>query len=246
MNDHELLRYSRQIMLPEIGIEGQKKLLKSTVLIVGVGGLGSPTALYLAASGVGHIILSDSDIVEESNIQRQIIYETTDIGFKKAAQATKKLRKLNPNITITTYPMLTRENVDSAVSQADIVLDGTDRFSSRFTINKACIKNKVPLVSAAVIKMEGQVSVFKGYLDSMPCYRCLYPEDTTEDFRCVENGILSPVAGIIGSIQALQAIKVITNVGDQLIGKLLVVDAKSLSFNKIKLSKNPKCPTCSA
>ncbi len=244
MNDQDLLRYSRQIMLPQVGIENQQKLLDSTILLIGVGGLGSPSALYLAAAGVGHLIIADFDKVEISNLQRQIIHHTQDIGKYKVDSAKAKMLAINPDIKITTLKDLDADNLDSWVKKADIVLDGTDNFEARFQINNACVHARVPLVSAAVIRFEGQLSVFKGYQSDQPCYQCLYSKEGSNDENCVENGILAPVAGLMGSLQALQAVKTIMNLGEQLTGQLLMVDALDLSFRSVKISKDAACPIC--
>ena len=208
MNDQDLLRYSRQIMLPQIGSEGQESLLNSTMLLIGMGGLGSPSAMYLAASGVGHLIIADFDQVELSNLQRQIVHHTDDIGKDKVDSAKAKMVAINPNIKVTTIKDLNENNLNSWISEVDVVLDGTDNFDTRFKVNKACVDEKKPLVSAAVIRFEGQLSVFKGYEKHQPCYQCLYSVEGNSDENCVENGILAPVAGVMGSLQALQAIKV--------------------------------------
>ena len=245
MNDQELLRYSKQIMLPQIDIEGQQKIIDSTMLIIGMGGLGSPTALYLAAAGVGHIIIADFDQVELSNLQRQIIHRTSDIGDDKVNSAKSKLLELNPNIKVTIANELVHtDNLSSLIKDVDIVLDGTDNFESRFEINKACVEFQKPLVSAAVIRLEGQISVFKGYEKDQPCYQCLYSQEGSGRENCVENGVLAPVAGLIGTIQALQAIKVLLNLGEQLCGVLMLVDALDLSFRKVKIVKDSECPIC--
>ena len=209
MNDQELLRYSRQIMLPQVDIEGQQKLIDSTALIIGMGGLGSPSALYLAAAGVGHLIIADFDQVELSNLQRQIIHHTGDIGKDKVDSAKEKLLAINPNIQVDVVKQLSDDNLGSLINQADVILDGTDNFKSRFAINKASVENKKPLVSAAVIRFEGQLCVFKGYESDQPCYQCLYSEEGSGREKCVENGVLARVAGLLGSLQELQAIKVI-------------------------------------
>ena len=245
MNDQELLRYSKQIMLPQIDVEGQQKIIDSTMLIVGMGGLGSPTALYLAAAGVGHIIIADFDQVELSNLQRQIIHRTSDIGDDKVNSAKAKLLELNPNIKVTiANEIVHTDNLSSLIKDVDIVLDGTDNFESRFEINKACVEFQKPLVSAAVIRLEGQISVFKGYEKNQPCYQCLYSEEGGENESCVQNGVLAPVAGLVGTIQALQAIKVLLDLGEQLCGVLLLVDALDLSFRKVKIVKDSECPIC--
>ena len=245
MNDHELLRYSKQIMLPQIDIEGQQKINDSTILIIGMGGLGSPTALYLAAAGVGHIIIADFDQVELSNLQRQIIHSTSDIGDDKVNSAKTKLLELNPNITVTVAnEIMHSDNLASLIKDVDIVLDGTDNFESRFEINKACVECHKPLISAAVIRFEGQISVFKGYEVGQPCYQCLYSEQGDGHESCVENGVLAPVAGLVGTIQSLQAIKVLLGLGEQLCGELLLIDGLDLSFRKVKIVKDSECPIC--
>jgi len=247
MNDQELLRYSKQVMLPQIEIEGQQKIMDSTMLIIGMGGLGSPTALYLAASGVGHIIIADFDQVELSNLQRQIIHGTSDIGDDKVNSAKAKMLEINPNIKVTIANEIVHDdNLASLIKDVDIVLDGTDNFESRFEINKACVEFQKPLVSAAVIRLEGQISVFKGYEKDQPCYQCLYSEEGNENESCVQNGVLAPVAGLVGTIQALQAIKVLLGLGDQLCGKLLLIDGLDLSFRKVKIGKDLKCPICNS
>lgn len=246
MNDHELLRYSKQIMLPQIDVEGQQKIIDSTMLIIGMGGLGSPTALYLAAAGVGHLIIADFDQVELSNLQRQIIHRTADIGEDKVDSAKAKLLELNPNITVTVAnEIMHSDNLASLIKDVDIVLDGTDNFESRFEINKACVECHKPLISAAVIRFEGQISVFKGYEVDQPCYQCLYSEEGNGRESCVENGVLAPVAGLVGTIQALQAIKVLLGLGEQLCGELLLIDGLDLSFRKVKIVKDSECPICS-
>jgi adenylyltransferase/sulfurtransferase len=244
MNDEQLLRYSRQIMLPQIDIEGQEKLLASRVLIIGMGGLGSPVAMYLAAAGVGHLVLVDDDIVELSNLQRQIAHSTKDIGSTKVLSAKQTIQDLNSDITVTCYDKrLDEKELVAEVLAADVVVDGTDNFSSRFALNLHCVKNKTPLISGAAIRMEGQVSVFNK-TPSSPCYRCLYKDEGELDASCSNNGVLSPVVGIIGSIQATEAIKVLLNIGETLDGKLLVLDALSMEMRTLKLKKDPQCPVC--
>ena len=244
MNDQDLLRYSRQIILPEVGIEGQQALLDSTMLLIGVGGLGSPSAMYLAAAGVGHLIIADFDKVELSNLQRQVIHHTDDIGEFKVDSAKAKMLSINPDVKITTVKDLSENNLNAWVEKSDIVLDGTDNFDTRFKINKACVEQKTPLVSAAVIRFEGQLSVFKGYEVDKPCYQCLYSEEGNSDENCTDNGILAPVAGMLGTMQALQAIKVVLNLGEQLVGKLMIIDALDLTFRAVKINKDVSCPVC--
>ena len=247
MEDQELLRYSKQIMLPQVDVEGQQKIIDATVLIVGMGGLGSPTALYLAAAGVGHLIIADFDQVELSNLQRQIIHQTKDIGDDKVNSAKNKLTELNPNIKITiANELIHTGNLPDLIKGVDIVLDGTDNFESRFEINQICVEYQKPLVSAAVVRFEGQVSVFKGFEKDQPCYQCLYSVEGEDNESCIDNGVLAPVAGLVGTIQALQAIKDILEMGDQLSGSLLLIDALDLSFRKVKISKDLKCPVCNS
>jgi adenylyltransferase/sulfurtransferase len=244
MKDEQLLRYSRQIMLPQIDVEGQEKLLASRVLIIGMGGLGSPIAMYLAAAGIGHLVLVDDDVVELSNLQRQIAHGTPDIGLSKVESAKQTLEYLNPEIKITTYAeRLEDKKLSDEIAAADIVIDGTDNFSTRFALNESCVENSTPLVSGAAIRMEGQVSVFNKTPIS-PCYRCLYKDEGELDTSCSTNGVLSPVVGIIGSIQATEAIKVLLDIGETLDGKLLVLDALHMEWRTLKLKKDPSCPVC--
>lgn len=244
MNDEQLLRYSRQIMLPKIDVDGQEKLLASRILIIGLGGLGSPIAMYLAAAGVGHIVLVDDDVVELSNLQRQIAHGSNDIGLTKVESAKQTLKELNPEIEITTFAQrLEKKELSKEIISADIVIDGTDNFTTRFSLNECCVKNKTPLVSGAAIRMEGQVSVFNK-TPSSPCYRCLYKDEGELDTSCSNNGVLSPVVGVIGSIQATEAIKVLLNIGECLDGKLLMFDALQMEWRTLKLKKDPQCPIC--
>ena len=245
MNDKQLLRYSRQIMLPQLDVAGQQKLLDSTALLMGMGGLGSPVALYLAAAGVGHLILVDFDEVEISNLQRQILHSTNDIGKSKVDSAQQTLADLNPEVKVTTInKKLESKDVINYCNQADIVIDGTDNFDTRFIINEACVKTGTPLVSGAAIRMEGQLSVFMND-GTGPCYRCLYREEGEEELRCSENGVLAPVVGVIGSMQAVEAIKVLAGIGETLNGRLLVMDALHMEMRTLKLKKDPQCPVCS-
>ncbi|MEN8219275.1 MAG: molybdopterin-synthase adenylyltransferase MoeB [Pseudomonadota bacterium] len=245
MDDTQLLRYSRQILLPQVGVEGQERLLNAKVLIIGMGGLGSPAAIYLAAAGVGHLRLCDFDVVELSNLQRQIIHNTDDIGKPKVESARDTLLALNPLIEVTPlYQQLDDEALAEQVANVDVVLDCSDNFATRFAINQACVNTKTPLVSGAAIRMEGQISVFRGYLPDSPCYRCLYPNDDTFVETCTQTGILAPQVGIIGSLQALEAMKVIMGVGETLTGGVLLIDALNMEFRRVKLVKNSLCPVC--
>jgi len=245
MNDEQLLRYSRQIMLAAIDIDGQEKLLDSKVLIIGLGGLGSPVAMYLAAAGVGRLTLVDPDQVDLSNLQRQVIHETSAIGQDKVSSAQARLRRLNPdcNIRIINKKLDPKELADE-IGKADAVVDCSDNFDTRFEVNAACVAAGKALISGAVIRMEGQVSVFMPRTDG-PCYRCLYPEGSDTETTCSETGVLAPVAGIIGSIQATETLKVLLNHGEVLSGRLLVMDASTMEWRRITLRKDPACPICS-
>lgn len=246
MNDTQLLRYSRQIMLPLCDIEGQQKLLAAKVLIVGAGGLGSPAAMYLAAAGVGKITIYDNDIVDLSNLQRQISHHTADIGTDKVISTRQTLNKLNPDVNVRAVKeKLTGEQLDLEVNNADVVLDCSDNFSTRFAINRSCVKNQTSLVSGAAIRFEGQVSVFTPGKNDSPCYNCLYSSDGDELQNCATNGVLAPITGIIGSIQALEAMKLILAIGETLTGRLLLLDGLTMELNTMKLKKNYTCPTCS-
>ncbi len=247
MNDDQLLRYSRQIMLPYVGIEGQEKLLNSRILIIGMGGLGSPIAMYLASAGVGHLVICDFDEVDLSNLQRQIIHSSHQrIGTNKADSAKKTLLQLNPEIQVTALSSkLSESSLAEQVKQADVVIDGTDNFDSRFLLNKVCFSTQTPLVSGAAIRMEGQVIVFANQGEG-PCYRCLYKDDANDiATTCSENGVLSPVVGIIGSVQAVEAMKIILSIGKPLYSRLLLLDAFTMDWRTLKLPADPQCPVCS-
>lgn len=245
MNDDQLLRYSRQIMLPQIDALGQQTLLDASVLIIGMGGLGSPIAMYLASAGVGHLLIADHDQVELSNLQRQIIHRSDDLGKAKVDSAYDTLHQLNPEIQITRFrEKLNSEYLNDLVPQVDVVIDGCDNFATRFAVNQACVQHNTPLVSGAAIRFEGQVSVFPNQDKTTPCYQCLYKDGEEEEQRCSENGILAPVTGLVGSIQAIEAIKVLLNIGEPLIGKLMLIDALSMEIRTLKLNKDPHCPIC--
>lgn len=245
MNDNQLLRYSRQIMLPQVDIEGQQKLLAANVLIIGAGGLGSPAAIYLAAAGVGNIVIYDNDVVDLSNLQRQIAHHTADIGADKVISTRQTLNQLNPDIQVRAVKQrLEGEQLELEVSQADVVLDCSDNFSTRFAINNACVKQQTPLVSGAAIRFEGQVTVFTPGQNDSPCYNCLYSSDGEELQNCATNGVIAPVTGVVGSVQALEAMKLIMNIGETLTGRLLLLDGLTMEWNTMKLRKNPNCPTC--
>lgn len=245
MNDEQLLRYSRQIMLPDVDLDGQDKLLAARVLIIGLGGLGSPVAMYLAAAGVGHLTLVDFDAVDLTNLQRQIVHTTVRIGMNKAASAAQTLRELNPGVKIETIEkLLATDELVAQVKLATVVVDCTDNFQTRFAINAACVAAKVPLVSGAAIRLEGQVAVFDARAETSPCYRCLYEEDS-DDLTCAANGVLAPLVGIIGSMQALETIKLICGFGSSLAGRLLLLDARHSQWRELKLPKDHNCPVCS-
>lgn len=247
MNDQQLLRYSRQIMLPAVDIEGQEKLLSASVLVVGVGGLGSPVAMYLAAAGVGHLILADFDRVDLSNLQRQIVHTTSRIGQTKVESAELALRDLNPDIKITCIAeQLDATGLAEQVARVNVVVDCCDNFTTRFAVNAACVRYKTPLVSGAAIRMEGQVAVFDPRSSASPCYRCLYDMDAETDLSCTANGVLAPIVGIIGSMQALETIKIILDFGVSLMGRLHLFDGHSNQWRELKLAKDMHCPVCSA
>jgi adenylyltransferase/sulfurtransferase len=245
MDDPQLLRYSRQILLPQVGIEGQQKLLAARVLIIGVGGLGSPVAMYLAASGVGQLVLVDHDKVELSNLQRQIVHTTEHLGLSKVTSAQHMLAALNPEVQVTAIAaQLDPEALVEQVQAADAVVDCSDNFATRFALNRVCVANKTPLISGAAIRLEGQVAVFRPERADNPCYRCLYKDMDELGESCSQTGVLAPLVGIIGSIQATEAIKVLLDIGDTLTGRLLVLDALNMEWRSIKLRKDPDCPVC--
>ena len=246
MNDDDLLRYSRQIMLPEIEIAGQEKLLAAKVLVVGLGGLGSPAALYLSATGVGHLVLADFDSVDLSNLQRQIAHGTADVGRLKVESARDAIHGLNPNTRVTCVSVrLDDETLRDIITDIDLVVDGSDNFETRFMVNEVCVETGTPLVSAAAIQLEGQIMVYDPAVPDCACYRCLYQDANDGQFNCAENGVAAPVVGIMGSIQAMEALKLIVGMGETLAGYLLVFDAKTMEWRKLKLPKNPNCATCS-
>ncbi len=246
--EEQIKRYARHIILPEVGGKGQEKLLNSKVLVIGAGGLGSPAIYYLAAAGVGTIGIVDFDVVDYSNLQRQILHDTERVGMPKVESARMTVEKLNPDVKVITYnTMINKSNIMDIIKDYDVVLDGTDNFPTRFLINDACYFLGKPLVSAAMLRFEGQISVFD-YRDkeNSPCYRCLYPEPPPPGLvpSCQEAGILGSIGGIMGCIQATEAIKVLLGIGEPLVGKLLIMDALSMDFRKVRLRKDPGCPLC--
>lgn len=245
MKDDQLLRYSRQIMLPQVDIAGQQALLDSHVLIIGAGGLGSPASMYLAAAGVGKFTLVDDDTVELSNLQRQLAHAETDLGANKVDSAAATLRAINSDVEVIALNWrVGAAELGELVSSADVVLDATDNVETRFAINRACLAAKVPLVSGAAIRLEGQVAVFDSRQSDSPCYECLYKEEEGGDLTCADNGVLAPVVGIIGSMQALEALKLIAQFGDTLVGRLLLFDASSMQWREMKLPRDPNCMAC--
>ncbi len=247
MNDQQLLRYSRQIMLPEVEIAGQQNLLDARVLIIGMGGLGSPVALYLAAAGVGALVVSDFDEVDTSNLQRQIAHGEADVGRLKVDSAKEAIKAINPDCQVITVPdKLTGAQLMQQVILNDLVVDCSDRFSTRFEINRYCVETKTPLVSGAAIQFGGQLAVFDARQEDSPCYRCLYEESDDEELRCAENGVIAPLVGVIGSMQALETIKLLSGAGETAVGRLLAFDGLNSQWRSMKLSKDPECPVCSS
>ncbi|HTS55856.1 MAG TPA: molybdopterin-synthase adenylyltransferase MoeB [Burkholderiales bacterium] len=246
MNDEQLLRYSRHILLPELGIGGQQKLLAAHVLVVGAGGLGSPVSLYLAASGVGRITLCDHDKVDLTNLQRQIVHHTDSIGTQKVESAQRTLARINPEVKVVGLAeRLQGPRLEELVRDADVVVDATDNFATRHAINRACVAFHRPLVSGAGVRFDGQVSVFDLRRANSPCYNCLFPEaGDAEEMRCAVMGVFAPLVGIIGSIQAAEALKLIMGVGEPLQGRLLLLDALTMQIRTVKLSRDPACNVC--
>jgi molybdopterin/thiamine biosynthesis adenylyltransferase len=246
MNDHQLLRYSRHILLDEIGIEGQEKILASHALIIGVGGLGSPAAFYLASAGVGTITLVDNDKVDLTNLQRQILHTSERVGQSKAESGRQTLTHINPEIQIVALNERAKdERLSELVRDADVVLDCSDNFATRHAVSRACVKHKKPLVSGAAIRFDGQISVFDARRADSPCYACLFPaEQNFEEANCGTMGVFAPLVGIIGSMQAAEALKLIAGVGDSLAGRLQLLDARSMEWTSIKIERDPKCSVC--
>jgi molybdopterin/thiamine biosynthesis adenylyltransferase/rhodanese-related sulfurtransferase len=247
LSKDEILRYSRHLIMPEVGMEGQLKLKAAKVLCVGTGGLGSPLALYLAAAGIGKLGIVDFDVVDYTNLQRQVIHGTRDVGRPKLHSARETIQDINPNVDVETYETrLTSENALDIIREYDIVADGTDNFPTRYLVNDACVLLGKPNVYGSIFRFEGQASVF--YAKEGPCYRCLYPEPPPPGLvpSCAEGGVLGVLPGIIGCIQALQTIKLILGKGQTLVGRLLLFDALNLKFRELKLRKNPACPICGA
>ncbi len=246
MNDNQLLRYSRHILLPQIEYAGQEKLTKSHALIVGAGGLGSPAALYLAASGVGKLTICDFDNVDLTNLQRQIIHTTQSVGINKAVSAQQTIYEINPEINVQTIQQKSSEaEFKTLAEQADVVIDCSDNFATRYALNRVCLQLKTPLVSGAAINFEGQITVYDFRHEASPCYHCLFPDTgSDQETRCAENGVFAPLVGMIGTTQAAEALKLILNIGESLQGRLLLLDALSMEWRTIKLARDPKCAVC--
>lgn len=245
MDDQALLRYSRHILLPQIGIEGQEKLDGASVLIVGAGGLGCPVALYLGAAGVGKLIIGDADVVDLTNLQRQIGHRSDSIGLNKAVSLGANVRAINPGVEIyASEHRLDGKTLQDAVAQAVVIVDCSDNFATRHAVNRACVSYKKPLVSGAAIGFSGQVAVFDSRRAESPCYQCLFPETQEEGLRCSEAGVLSPLVGVVGSLQAVEVIKLLTGAGQAAIGQLTLIDALSTTFRQIGVPRDPACQVC--
>jgi molybdopterin-synthase adenylyltransferase len=248
MDDHQLLRYSRHILLPEIGIEGQQRLLDAHALLIGAGGLGSPAALYLASAGIGTLTICDGDNVDLTNLQRQIVHREAAVGEKKVDSARRTLLELNPAIRINAVAeRVSGEHLQALVDAADVVLDGCDNFETRHTVNRACVRAGKPLVSGAGIRFDGQLAVFDLRRPGSPCYACLFPEDgEMEEMRCAVMGVFAPLVGIIGAMQAAEALKLVTGAGETLTGRLLLLDALTMDLRTVNLKRDPACPVCAS
>lgn len=246
LNDHQLLRYSRHILLPEIGVEGQEKLLRARALVLGAGGLGSPASLYLASAGIGAITLVDSDTVDLTNLQRQILHTVHTVGQTKVESGKASLARLNPEVRVDTLnERLEGERLREVVASADIVLDCTDNFATRHALNRACVAHRKPLVSGAAIRFDAQISVYDLRQADSPCYNCLFPEEgETDEMRCAVMGVFAPLTGIVGTVQAAEALKLIIGLGESLCGRVLLLDALSMTWRSFKLSRDPQCKVC--
>ena len=246
MNDQQLLRYSRHILLPQLGIEGQERLLAARALVVGAGGLGSPAAMYLASAGLGTIVLCDGDTVDLTNLQRQILHRSASVGRPKAISGRDTLALLNPDVQVIPLEQrLEGAALEDQVAAADVVLDCSDNFATRHAINRACAKHHKPLVSGAAIRFDGQVSVFDLRQPASPCYNCLFPEgQDTEEVRCAVMGVFAPLTGMIGTAQAAEALKLVAGCGESLSGRLLLLDGLAMEWRSIQLGKDPGCAVC--
>ena len=248
MNDDQLLRYSRHILLPELGIDGQERLLAAHALVIGAGGLGSPAAIYLAAAGLGRITLADGDSVDLTNLQRQILHVTAAVGRAKAYSGKDTLAQLNPEVEVSAISeRLEGERLDELVARADVVLDCCDNFATRHAVNRACVARHKPLVSGAAVRFDGQVGVYDLRRSDAPCYNCLFPEDTeAEELRCAVMGVFAPLTGIIGTVQAAEALKLVCGMGESLNGRLLLLDSLRMEWRSVRLAKDPACKVCAS
>lgn len=246
MDDQQLLRYSRHILLPEIGIEGQQRLLDAQALLIGAGGLGSPAALYLASAGVGTLTVCDGDTVDFTNLQRQIVHREAAVGRPKVESARETLLAINPRVTINAIAeRVDGERLQALVKAADVVLDGSDNFATRHAVNRACVVARKPLVSGAGIRFDGQLAVFDLRSDDAPCYACLFPQDgENEEMRCAVMGVFAPLVGIVGAMQAAEALKLLTGAGVTMSGRLLLLDALAMDVRTVKLARDPDCAVC--
>ncbi len=248
MNDDQLLRYSRHILLDAIGVEGQERITASRMLIIGAGGLGSPAALYLAAAGVGHLVLADGDTVDLTNLQRQILHHAGSLDQAKAISGRDTLARINPEVIVDACcERLSGAALDAQVAAADVVLDCSDNFATRHAVNRACIRHRKPLVSGAAIRFDGQISVFDLRQDDAPCYHCLFPEgEEVEQLRCAVTGVFAPLTGIIGSMQAAEALKLVVGCGEPLVGRLLLLDGLSMNWRSVRYRRDPDCQVCAS
>ncbi len=246
MDDSQLLRYSRHILLNEIGVEGQERIMQGRALVIGAGGLGSPAALYLATAGVGHLTLVDHDTVDLTNLQRQIAHTQARVGQPKVESASQALLAINPELKITTLAeRADAAHLDILVAETDVALDCSDNFATRHALNAACVRHGVPLVSGAAIRFDGQLAVYDAKDPLSPCYACVFPLDTDfEETRCATMGVFAPLVGIIGSMQAAEALKLLSGAGQSAIGRLLMLDGRDMTWSDIRLTRNPDCPVC--
>ena len=246
LDDEKLARYSRHLLIPEVGIEGQQRLLETSILLIGAGGLGSPASLYLAAAGVGRIGIVDDDRVDASNLQRQIVHSTTELGDSKAESARRSLEELNPDVEVVTYEeRLTSENIDRILAEGwELIVDGADNFPTRYLLNDASVWHEIPVVHGSIYRFEGQTTVFKPFVG--PCYRCLFPQPPPPELApsCAEGGVLGVLPGVIGSLQANEALKLALEIGEPLIGRLLLFDALTTTFSEVTVRRDPNCPVC--
>lgn len=246
MNDAQLLRYSRHILLDQVGIAGQEALLAAHALIIGAGGLGSPAALYLAAAGIGRITLADHDVVDLTNLQRQIAHDLASVGRNKAHSAALRMRAMNPDVEVVELPVRLRgQALTDAIAAADVVLDCSDNFATRHAVNRACVAQRKPLVSGAAVRFDGQIAVFDLRREDAPCYACLFPEQARDaEMRCAEFGVFAPLVGVVGAMQAVEAMKLLIGAGESLSGRLLLFDALAADWRAIRLKRDPGCEAC--